>query len=181
MNHAARPAFTERRQKGERRTALAGQLEAECPLGDDPAVFEVSWEVCSQSGVIYTVLRSKAPSAVRKWGESYWAVGPYREQAAKIEFEPHRFAGPIADAVHDMQDRGVVVHTGRWLITGRLRVLLLDVNSVAHKLDEWKYFLWKDHGISVYGRDPEVDPIVAFGYAVAELLQAIHRRLNGRP
>jgi glycogen(starch) synthase len=181
MNHGTRPAFTERRRKGERRTSAAPGLEAVPLAGEGPSVFEVSWEVCSQSGGIYTVLRSKAPSAVRKWGESYWAVGPYREQAAKIEFEPHRFSGPVADAVHDIQDRGVVVHTGRWLITGRPRVLLLDVNSVAGKLDEMKYFLWKDHGISVYGRDPEVDPIVAFGYAIADLLQTVHRHMNGRP
>ena len=37
--------------------------------GDTPQrlVCEVSWEVCAQAGGIYTVLRSKAPSAVRRW------------------------------------------------------------------------------------------------------------------
>src|SRR6476660_6889733 len=53
-----------------------------------PLLFEISWEVCSQAGGIYTVLRSKAPAAVRRWADGYWLIGPYWEAAAKIEFEP---------------------------------------------------------------------------------------------
>jgi glycogen synthase len=148
---------------------------------DAPMVFEVSWEVCSQAGGIYTVLRSKAPAAMKRWGDGYWTVGPYREASARIEFEPNRLDGAVGDALVEMRERGVVIHSGRWLINGRPRTLLVDLQSVAGHLEEMKYFLWKDHAISLYGPDDEVDPVVAFGYVVADLLTAIERRAGGRP
>ena len=46
-------------------------------LGHEPAVIEVAWEVCQQVGGIYTVLRSKAPEMVRRWGNRYFLIGPY--------------------------------------------------------------------------------------------------------
>ena len=144
-------------------------------------LFEASWEACCQTGGIYTVLRSKAPATTRAWGDSYWLVGPYRESSAKIEFEPQRPDGVVAEAVTELRERGVVTHCGRWLVTGRPRVVLIDLNSVADHLNEMKYYLWKDHGIGTPPQDDEIDAIVLFGYAVADLLQIIHRRLNGFP
>lgn len=181
MSQQNRPTFSERRAKPDRRAMPASESERAGHPGEGPLIFEVAWEVCSQAGGIYTVLRSKAPSATRKWGEGYFAVGPYREIAAKIEFEPQRVDGPLAAAIRDVGEQGLIVHAGRWLITGRPRVLLIDINSVGSRLDEYKYFLWKDFGISIYGHDPEVDPVVAFGYAAADLLAAIQRRLEGHP
>lgn len=146
-----------------------------------PVLLEVSWEVCSQAGGIYTVLRSKAPVAARRWGDSYWLIGPYRETAAKIEFEPARPEGVIADAVREMRERGVVLHSGRWLVTGRPRVLLIDLASIQSHIAEMKYFLWKDCGISTPPDDREIDALVLFGYAVADLVQTTQRLLQGRP
>lgn len=182
MNQMVRPpGRPERRHGGERRSAEQREASPLDASPDAPLIFEVSWEVCSQTGGIYTVLRSKAPAAVRRWGEGYWAVGPYRESSAKIEFEPHRFDGPVADAVHELRSRGIQLHMGRWLVTGRPKVLLVEVQSAAAHLDEMKYFLWKDHGISTYGPDPETDPIILFGYVVADLLQTVQRRVGSRP
>ena len=47
-------------------------------------LFEVAWEVCNQVGGIYTVIRSKVPSVIEKWGkENYCLIGPYfADQAA---------------------------------------------------------------------------------------------------
>ncbi|MEM6856013.1 MAG: glycogen synthase, partial [Planctomycetota bacterium] len=43
----------------------------------DPMLLEIAWEACNQVGGIYTVLRSKVPSMVSRWGNRYCLVGPY--------------------------------------------------------------------------------------------------------
>jgi glycogen synthase len=146
-----------------------------------PLLFETAWEVCSQQGGIYTVLRSKAPSAVRRWGPGYWMVGPYREASAKVEFDPQPAPPGIAEAVEELAAAGVRVHCGRWLITGRPQVLLIDIASVWHRLAEMKYLYWKDAGIGTPGDDRDTDEVIAFGYATADLLMAIHRHIPDRP
>jgi glycogen(starch) synthase len=163
-----------------RRSGLPAPRHAQ--LGTHPALlFEASWEICCQSGGIYTVLRSKAPATVGAWDDSYWLIGPYREDTAKIEFEPQRPDGVMADTLAELRERGVETHCGRWLITGRPQVVLIDLNSTAAHLSEMKYFLWKDLGIGTPPQEPETDGIVLFGYAVADLLQIVHRRLDGFP
>ena len=176
MNRMAGPAKPSSRR---RRSVQSQRIEQ---FGTHPALlFEASWEACCQTGGIYTVLRSKAPATTHSWGDSYWLVGPYRESSAKIEFEPQRPDGVVADAVAELRERGLVTHCGRWLITGRPRVVLLDLNSIAAHLNDMKYFLWKELGIGTPPQDDEIDGIVLFGYAVADLLQVIHRRLKGFP
>ncbi len=146
-----------------------------------PMIFEVSWEVCAQAGGIYTVLRSKAPSAVRRWGDSYWLIGPYRESAAAIEFELDPPEGVVARTVEALRDRGIVVHCGRWLVTGRPRVMLIDLRTVYSRLGEMKYFLWRDHGIGTPDQEGELNDVIAFGYSCADLFQALHERMEARP
>ena len=43
----------------------------------DALLVEAAWEVCNQVGGIYTVIRSKVPSAVQGWGNRYCLLGPY--------------------------------------------------------------------------------------------------------
>ncbi len=145
-----------------------------------PLLFEVSWEVCSQVGGIYTVLRSKAPAAARRWGEGYWLVGPYRETSA-LEFEPEMPRGRVGEVVREFREKGIRVHCGHWLITGRPQVLLFDVDSVAERHGEMKYFFWKDFGVGSPGEDIEFTRIVAFGYLLADFMEALHRRLGDQP
>lgn len=146
-----------------------------------PTLFEVAWEVCSQTGGIYTVLRSKAPSAMARWGDDYHLIGPYHEAAARVEFEPAPFDGPIGQAVEELRRQGVEIHTGRWLITGRPRVILINPRSAFNKLAEWKYFLWKDHGIPSADGDWQVDEYIVFGNLVTQLLQLVQEWSSGKP
>ncbi len=162
--------------------------QPESPLTPDaragltrPLLLEVSWEACTQVGGIYTVLRSKAPVTVRRWGDDYCVVGPYREASARIEVEPQPLAGPLAAAVADLRAAGAGVHVGRWLITGRPQVILLHPQAGYRHLNDTKYFLWRDHGIDSARHDPEFDEVVAFGVLVADLLEAIRRHLPDRP
>ena len=144
-------------------------------------LFEVSWEVCSQAGGIYTVLRSKASAAVATWRDNYWLIGPFREASAKIELEPLEASGPIGAVLARMRERGVDIHHGRWLVSGRPQVLLIDLKSVWQHLPQMKYFLWKDLKISTPPVDPDTDEAVAFGYATADLLGEIAKQTEGRP
>ncbi|MCL2329882.1 MAG: glycogen/starch synthase, partial [Phycisphaerae bacterium] len=146
-----------------------------------PLLFEASWEVCSQTGGIYTVLRSKAPAAMARWGDNYCLLGPYHESAARVEFEPTPFDGVIGQAVDVLRQQGYEIHTGRWLITGRPRVILINPRSAYSKLGEWKYFLWKDHGISIPEGDWQVDEHLLFGNLVALLLAEIRARMGQQP
>lgn len=146
-----------------------------------PVLFEVSWEVCAQAGGIYTVLRSKAPVCSQRWGKRYWLIGPYREATAKIEFDPVRPSRTMAAVLREFEEKGVIIHCGRWLITGRPQVLLIDLATPLRHLADMKYFMWKDLGIGTPGGDSETDESVALGYTVADLLQAFERKLPTHP
>ena len=143
-------------------------------------LLEISWEVCSQVGGIYTVLRSKAPATVRRWNDAYCLIGPYRESSANIELEPHHPGGPLKDAIDDLTAGGIRLHFGRWLVTGRPQVVLVDTSSINPRLAEIKYYLWKDSGISSPAGDSEFDEIVGFGSIVGDFLEALQKRAPDR-
>ncbi|MFW2389750.1 MAG: glycosyltransferase [Polyangiales bacterium] len=142
------------------------------PPSAQPLLIEVAWEVCNQVGGIYTVLRSKVPSMVSRWGNRYCLVGPYNRDTASVEFEPAPLVGPVGRAVHRLQEMGFVAHYGRWLVSGRPRVVLLDLGSVRKSLNEIKYRVWADHGVPA-SDESGVDDAVAFGEMCRLLLSTI--------
>ena len=144
-------------------------------------LFEVAWEVCSQVGGIYTVLRTKAPATSRRWGDNYCLIGPYREQSARIELEPHTPADAMQDVLEELSHGGLRTHFGRWLVTGRPQVLLIEPWTASHRLNEIKHRLWNDNGLRSLDGDSEFDETLLFGFAVAEFLQTLTRRLKARP
>ncbi len=173
MSHQPDPSSAD-----ERRSASGPE---EIRPEDRPLIFEIAWEVCAQTGGIYTVLRSKAPATVKRWGDQYCMIGPYHEAAARVEFEPMPLTAAVEEAASSLRAAGVDVHTGRWLITGRPQVMLIDVRCAAGSIPQMKYFLWKDLAIGTPAGDPEIDRVVAFGFLTADLLAAAHRALPSRP
>jgi len=144
--------------------------------GRSPAgatLFEVAWEVCNQVGGIYQVIRSKIPLMNERWGDRYYAVGPYVESKANLEFEATRPTGWIGRALATMEAQGLKVHHGRWLVPGRPRALLLETWLPQHKLAEVKYQLWADHGIEFPGGDMLVDGVVSFSHGLHKLFEAL--------
>ena len=133
-------------------------------------LFEIAWEVCNQVGGIYTVIRSKVPTVIEKWGkENYFLIGPYFEDQAAAHFDAATdFSTPIGKAVLKMQERGFDVHYGQWIVSGRPNVVLFNPYSVYDKLAEIKHFLWQDYHISLPGNDELLDKVAAFGYQVKE-------------
>ncbi len=145
----------------------------EKPSPQAPLLFEIAWEVCWQLGGIYTVLRSKAATMLEHWGDRYFLIGPYNPQTAAVEFEERPTEGFIREALDRLRDAGMPCHFGRWLIAGRPNVILLDYRARYGSLDNDKYLLWKDHGVSVDPGDGEVNEVVAFGFAVAEFFRQL--------
>lgn len=133
-------------------------------------LFEIAWEVCNQVGGIYTVIRSKVPSVIEKWGkDNYCLIGPYFEDQAAAHFDPATdYSTPIGKAVLKLQERGFDIHYGQWIISGRPNVVLFNPYSVFDMLSEIKHFLWKDYHISLPGGDELLDKVAAFGYQVKE-------------
>lgn len=133
-------------------------------------LFEIAWEVCNQVGGIYTVIRSKVPSVIEKWGkENYCLIGPYFEDQAAAHFDAATdYTTPIGKAVLKLQERGFDVHYGQWIISGRPNVVLFNPYSVYDKLGEIKHFLYQDYHISIPEGDELLNKVVAFGYLVKE-------------
>lgn len=145
-----------------------------------PFLVEVAWEVCSQIGGIYTVIKTKAPNMVDRWKDNYLLVGPYHQHTSSLEFEEVPVPETLQPVVEKLAAAGIPSHYGRWLTDGRPAVLLLDYRARYEQLGNDKYFLWKDNGISIEGSDGEVDAVIAFGSCVAELLRCASETLTQR-
>ena len=146
----------------------------------EPLLLEIAWEVCNQLGGIYTVLRSKVPSMVDRWGSRYCLVGPYHHATASVEFEPGPLTGAVGQAVKQLRDLGIYAHYGRWLVTGHPHVVLLDYLDVFNRLDQIKYRLWEDHRIPTPADDELLNNTIAFGEACRQLLSLLAQRESQR-
>lgn len=133
-------------------------------------LFEIAWEVCNQVGGIYTVIRSKVPSVIEKWGvDDYFLIGPYFEDQAAAHFDPATdYSNPIGKAVLEMQSRGFDVHYGQWIVSGRPNVVLFNPYSVFDRLGAIKHELFNDYHISIPEGDELLDKVTAFGFQVKE-------------
>lgn len=128
-------------------------------------LIEAAWETCNQVGGIYTVIRTKVPSMVEKWGEDYLLLGPYFPSTASAEFEPLPInpSEPLGASIAWMQALGLEVHYGHWLITGKPKIVLFNIQSIWPQVNEIKGRLWLDHKISTLGAEELVSQTVAFG------------------
>lgn len=133
---------------------------------------EMAWETCWQVGGIYTVIRSKSYVTSRRWGERYCQLGPYNAHAASLELEEHPPQGIFGRAVELLRERGIRAFYGRRLVEGRPQVVLLDYLASFHRLAEFKYKMWKDHGIDS-GDEQEVNDVTVFGYIATEFFECL--------
>jgi glycogen(starch) synthase len=138
-----------------------------------PILFEIAWEVCNQVGGIYTVIRSKVPAMVEEWGDNYCLIGPYFAQTASIEFERLDNDDSIfSKAAQGLREKGMEVYYGRWLVTGKPRIILIDFHANLAKVDMLKFDLWERHRISTINCEDLVDRVIAFGDLVRQYLKS---------
>lgn len=141
-------------------------------------LFEVSWEACNQVGGIYTVLRSKTPSMIDKFGyDNYYLIGPYIKEQAISEFNPiNELPAEISESITEMKENGYDVYYGTWLISGRPNILLFDLDKVADQINEIKYYIWIHYGISISGNDKLLNEVISFGFLVTEFIRSITKK-----
>ncbi len=117
----------------------------------DSLLVECAWEVCNQVGGIYTVIRSKIPAIVEKWGDNYCLLGPDVNPNISAEFDPilDDDEDPIFRTAERMKEMGYEVKYGRWLVTGRPKTILLNPENVANRLSNLQNHYFKNHGIAI--------------------------------
>ncbi len=142
---------------------------------------EIAWEVLNQVGGIYTVVRSKAPTMMDRWGKNYCLLGPFMPQHASTEFEPaENYNDPFGHAVLEMREQGYDVHYGAWLVSGRPKAVLFNLGSVMPRLGEIKYYLWEDHGISTPADDFLINDVLAFGELARIFISILAKQQEGK-
>lgn len=147
---------------------------------ESDTLLEVSWEVCHRVGGIYQVLRSKAHAMRARWKDRYVLVGPLIPRVSELEIEAEPLTGWLADVVEDVAGRGISVLTGRWLVSGKPPVILLDPTLSPERLEVLRHRLHRDHGIMPARGNELVDSVIGFGDAVFTLLEAIASRVGDR-
>lgn len=134
-------------------------------------LFEVATEVANRVGGIYSVLKSKALVTTAEYGERYTLIGPLNRHSATAEVEELVPSNPhMLETIRSMQERGIELVYGRWLIEGAPRVLLINIGTGYKYLDEWKGDLWNTAGIPSPFADHETNEAIVLGYLVAWFL-----------
>lgn len=132
-------------------------------------------------GGIYTVIKTKAPITEQEYGNRYVLLGPLSYKNSAMEVEEAEPTDPALKATLEaMRSHGVRVLYGRWLIDRPPQVVLFDLNSLAHRLDEWKKDLWEVAQIPTPPFDSETNDTLLLGYAVAWFLgeYTVHQRTH---
>lgn len=134
-------------------------------------VFEVCWEAANKVGGIYTVIKTKAEASVLELGDQYCLIGPLNHNAVKTEVEILEPKGVFARALASFREHGVSFVYGRWLIDGYPQLLLVDLGSVAPKLDGWRADTREKSGIGLPAEDTESNDAILFGYLTSWFLE----------
>eukprot|EP00301_Raphidiophrys_heterophryoidea_P014544 c22967_g1_i1.p1 GENE.c22967_g1_i1~~c22967_g1_i1.p1 ORF type:complete len:650 (+),score=163.62 c22967_g1_i1:106-1950(+) len=139
-------------------------------IPSNATIFEIAWEVANKVGGIYTVIASKAGVTVEELGDSYFCIGPLKASAkTDVEMlEPPQ--GIVRDSITKMRESGMNVVYGRWLIEGNPQVILMDLGSCFHMLNQWKGDLYDAAKISIPDSDLECNDSVIFGAMVAAFI-----------
>lgn len=158
------------------------EIEEIKPKTRPKALLEIAWETCNQVGGIYTVIRSKVPAMVEKWGDDYFLIGPYFPTTASVEFDPiHDLSDSIlGNTVRKMREMGFVVHYGHWLVTGKPRIVLFDFWQTYERINELKFNLWEDFQISTVNTEDLVSHVIAFGECVRVFLTELAKDQGGK-
>jgi glycogen phosphorylase/synthase len=140
-------------------------------------IFEVSWEVCNRVGGIYTVLESKAESAM-KYFEDYFFVGPYFAQNLS-DFEEQEPPKELKDIFLRLKNRGISCHYGRW-IAAKGTAILIDFFGLMSNKNQIKGDLWKDYGIDSLFAGNDFDEPVIWSTAAGMLIEEFSNAFSSK-
>ena len=130
---------------------------------ENALLIESAWEVCNQVGGIYTVIRSKIPASRDRWGDNYCLIGPAVHRDRHAELDAIEDSDDLlARAVKRMTKEGYDVFYGRWLVTGRPKVILFNlVNELGNRTVNSKELL-DNYGIQEKPEDDLLGQVIAF-------------------
>ncbi len=141
-------------------------------------IFETSWEVCNKVGGIHTVISTKTLNIINEVGDNYILIGPdvWREDVTNPEFIPDEslFIDWKALAVTE----GLRVKTGRWNISGKPIVFLIDFTQYFGQQNEIFAGFWETYKLdSITGQWDYVEPAL-FGYAAGKTIESFSAFYN---
>ncbi|MCL1850416.1 MAG: alpha-glucan family phosphorylase [Bacteroidetes bacterium] len=135
-------------------------------------VFETSWEICNKVGGIYTVLSTKAFTAVQNYGDNYICIGPELSIEDNSDFieDPSLFRNWREIA----QSEGLRIRAGRWNISGAPIVFLVDFTPFFEKKNDILTQFWLKYQLdSISGQWDYIEPAL-FGYAAARVIESFY-------
>ncbi len=135
-------------------------------------LFETSWEICNKVGGIHTVISTKALNLVNKLGDNYILIGPdvWRDESENPEFEEDDSL--FADWKSRAAGEGLRVRTGRWNISGKPIVILVDFTPYFNEKNEIFARLWELYRLdSLPGEWDYIEPAL-FGYAAGKVVES---------
>ncbi|RME52267.1 glycosyltransferase [Candidatus Woesearchaeota archaeon] len=133
---------------------------------------EASWEVCNKVGGIYTVLKSKA-ALMKKNYQTYVCVGPYKEEHAKTDFEQRQLPTWLKGVAERLEQEGVRIFFGSWLIEGAPDTILVDASGLAGRKDAVKKALWDGFRVDSLYASWEFEEPVLWSWAVGMLVEQL--------
>ena len=135
------------------------------------SLFEVSFEVCNKIGGIYTVLSTKAPTLVRRYGDEYICVGPWLLRDDEQRPVPFEKEAGFESFEESCRAAGLPVQVGRWTIPGRPRTVLVEFSGLYEKKDDLLAKLWERFKVDSMKGDWDYAEPVLFGHAAGEVIQ----------
>jgi len=135
-------------------------------------LFETSWEVCNKVGGIHTVISTKALNIVEELGDNYILIGPdvWREEAKNPEFIPDDKL--YAEWRGMAESEGLKIKAGRWNISGKPVVFLIDFTPFFGQQNEIFAKFWEIYKLdSISGQWDYIEPAL-FGYAAGRVIES---------
>ncbi len=133
-------------------------------------LFEVSWEVGNKVGGIHTVISTKVPTLVERYGDDYITIGPWLlgEDPAAVPFDPEPGFEAFCQSCREL---GVDARVGRWRIPGSPRMIQVGFSGLFAKKDAVLAGLWEEFRVdSLLGGWDYVEPVM-FGHAAGIVIQ----------
>lgn len=137
-------------------------------------LFEVSWEVCNKVGGIYTVISTKAPLLDEKFNDNYLLIGPdvFKDTNENGEFIEDQYSYKLWR--EQALEEGLKFRIGRWNITDKPLVILVDFTQLFAEKDKIFEKLWEKYGLdSYYGQWDYVEPAL-FGIAAGRVIKSFY-------
>ncbi|MCD4769803.1 MAG: alpha-glucan family phosphorylase, partial [Bacteroidales bacterium] len=135
-------------------------------------LFETSWEVCNKVGGIHTVISTKALNLINQLGDNYILIGPdvWRDEIDNPEFI--RDDTILVEWKNKAASEGLRVRTGRWNISGKPVVVLVDFTQYFDEKNEIFAKFWESHKLdSISGEWDYIEPAL-FGYAAGKVIES---------